>query len=121
MCLQVLSTKQLFRQTGSIVDYSVFLNSDNVESITLAILEDMIDVVLELGYESAQEAYEKIDETSDIIHFVKDWSRNDAERISGDTDALEHSVESHEAMCLSQLMRLKDHPFCPVDGTDAIY
>lgn len=99
---KTLSLKSLQRQTHSIVDYTPFLNSANVESITLRILEDKIDVLLEMGYSSVEEAYAKINETSDIIHYVQDWCNEDSKR-SRDAWFEEFSVERHEEMIFEHL------------------
>lgn len=95
-----MSLKQLHRQTDSIVDYSVFVTKYNVEAITMRILEDMIDVVLECGFDSPQQAYEKINETSDLVSWVQDFGRY----YSDD----EISVDNHESHIFEHLCFLAD-------------
>jgi len=95
-----MSLKQLHRQTDSIVDYSVFVTKNNVEAITMRILEDMIDVVLECGFDSPQQAYEKINETSDLISWVQDFGS-----ICSDDEI---SVDEHQSHIFEHLCNLCD-------------
>lgn len=96
-----MSLKQLYRQTHSIVDYSVpGVTRHNVEAITMRILEDMIDVVIECGFDSPQQAYDKINETSDLISWVQDFGS-----ICSDDEI---SVDNHQSHIFEHLCYLGD-------------
>jgi hypothetical protein len=51
---------------------NIEVTPDNVEAITLRILEESADIVLLCGFDSPQQAYDFINQTSDIISGVFD-------------------------------------------------
>jgi hypothetical protein len=83
------------------IDHNTLLTPDNVEAVTLRILEEMAPQLLAWGFDTPQKAYEFVDATSDIITGVHDYF-----------DSMELDMDCHEELIRDHLEKCHNLPQC---------